>query len=114
VAPEAWSWAALGGWGAVAARVSSGGWRWEMELTVGARLTGDEGEAVGSEGTNQTGKRISREDATDARAGWADRDGFGLRGRHGQWAGWARGRVGRKVGRAEIKKRISKLKIGFF
>jgi hypothetical protein len=66
------------------------------------------------EGTNQKGKRISREDATDARAGWVDRDGFGLRGRCGQWAGWARGRVGRKVGRADIrKKEISELKIGF-
>jgi hypothetical protein len=32
------------------------------------------------EGTNQKEKRISREDATDARAGWAGRDGFGLPG----------------------------------
>jgi hypothetical protein len=56
------------------------------------------------EGANQKGKCISREDATDARAGWAGRDGFGLWGRHGWWASWARGRVGRKVGRAEIKK----------
>jgi hypothetical protein len=39
MAPEAWSWAALGGWGAVAARVSSGGWRWGMELTAGAQVT---------------------------------------------------------------------------
>jgi hypothetical protein len=55
------------------------------------------------------GKTYSREDATDARARWAGRGGFGLR------AGWARGRVGRKVGRAEIKQKgISELKIGFF
>jgi hypothetical protein len=32
------------------------------------------------------------------------RDGFSLWGRCGQWADWARGRVGRKVGRAGIKK----------
>jgi hypothetical protein len=53
------------------------------------------GEAVSSEGVNQKGRRIFHEDATDARAGWA------------------RGRVGRKVGRAEIKKKNSELKIGF-
>jgi hypothetical protein len=51
------------------------------------------------------GKRISREDAIDARAGWAGRDCFGLRGRHGRWAGWARGRTGRKVGQAETKEK---------
>jgi hypothetical protein len=51
------------------------------------------------------GRRISRKDAIDARAGWAGRDRFGLQGRRGQWAGGARGRVGRKVGRAEIKKK---------
>jgi hypothetical protein len=39
VAPEAWSWAALGGRGAMASRVSSSGWRWGMELTAGARLS---------------------------------------------------------------------------
>jgi hypothetical protein len=36
---KARSWAALGGRESVAARVSSGGWRWGMELTAGARLT---------------------------------------------------------------------------
>jgi hypothetical protein len=54
---------------------------------------------------NKKGRRISCEDATDARAGWAGRDSFGLRGRCSQWVGRARGRVGRKVGRAEIKKK---------
>jgi hypothetical protein len=39
------------------------------------------------EGVIQKGKCISREDATDARAGWAGRDCFGLRGRRGWWAG---------------------------
>jgi hypothetical protein len=42
------------------------------------------------------------------------RDGFGLRGRRGQWAGWARGRVGRKVGRAEIKKKNFRIKNWIF
>jgi hypothetical protein len=37
VAPEAWSWVALGGRGAVAAQASSGGWRWGMELTAERR-----------------------------------------------------------------------------
>jgi hypothetical protein len=31
--------------------------------------------------------------------------GFGLRGQRGQQPGWAKGRVGRKVGRAECKER---------
>jgi hypothetical protein len=57
------------------------------------------------EGANQKGKCISREDATDARDGWAGRDGFGLQGRRSQWASWARGRAGRKVGRAESKEK---------
>jgi hypothetical protein len=57
------------------------------------------------EGVNQKEKRISREDVTDARAGWSGRDGFGLRGRDGRWAGWARGRAGRKVGLAESKEK---------
>jgi hypothetical protein len=57
------------------------------------------------EGANQKGKRISREDATDARAVWAGRDSFGLWGWHGRWAGWARGRAAHKVGRAESKEK---------
>jgi hypothetical protein len=36
---------------------------------------------------NRKGKRIFCEDATDARAGWANRDVFGPRGRRGRWAG---------------------------
>jgi hypothetical protein len=63
---------------------------------------------------NQKEKRIFREDATDAWAKWAGQGGFSLRGQRGQRVGWARGRVGRKVGRAENKKKgISELKIGF-
>jgi hypothetical protein len=57
------------------------------------------------EGVNQKGKCISREDATDARAGWAGRGDFGLWGRRSRWAGWARGRTGRKVGRAKSKEK---------
>jgi hypothetical protein len=57
------------------------------------------------EGMNQKGKRIFREDATDARAGWAGWDNFGPRGWRGRWAGWARGRMGRGVGRAESKEK---------
>jgi hypothetical protein len=59
------------------------------------------------------GKTYFHEDVTNAWAGWAGRDDFCLWGRHGRWAGWARGRVSCKVGRAEIKKKISELKIGF-
>jgi hypothetical protein len=56
----------------------------------------------------QKGKRISREDATDARAGWAGWDSFSLWGWHSRWAGWA------EAERAESKeKMISELKIGF-
>jgi hypothetical protein len=57
------------------------------------------------EGVIRKGKRISYEDATDARAGWAGRDCFSLQGRRGRWAGWARGRTSCKVGRAESKEK---------
>jgi hypothetical protein len=57
------------------------------------------------EGVIQKGKRIFREDKTDARAGWVGRDDFGLWGRRGRWAGWARGRTGHGVGRAESKEK---------
>jgi hypothetical protein len=53
------------------------------------------------EDANRKGKRISCKDATDAWAGWAGRDDFGLRGRCSQWVGWARGQAGHGVGRAE-------------
>jgi hypothetical protein len=51
------------------------------------------------------GKMYSREDATDARARWAGRGSFGLRGQRGQRAGWAKDRVGRKVSRAKNKEK---------
>jgi hypothetical protein len=57
------------------------------------------------EGVIRKGKRISREDVTDARARWTGRDCFGLWERRGRWAGWARGLTGRKVGQAESKEK---------
>jgi hypothetical protein len=57
------------------------------------------------EGVIRKEKRISREDATDARDGWAGRDCFGLWGRRSRWPGWARGRTGCKIGRAESKEK---------
>jgi hypothetical protein len=105
VAPEAQSWAALGGRKAMAARVSLGGWRWGTELTAGARLTERRG-TCGQLGRREPkGKAYSREDVTDVRARWASRGSFGLQGLRGQRAGWAKGRVGRKVGRAESKEK---------
>jgi hypothetical protein len=66
------------------------------------------------EGVNQKGKRLSREDATGARAGWADRGDFGLRGT-AQPVGWLgqrpsgpQGRPGRKSGKINFR-----IKIGF-
>jgi hypothetical protein len=102
----------------VGGRAARGGRRrWEKAAEVGQRGGEDTADKRGSfaretrerrparEGANQKGKRISREDVTDAWAGWADRDDFGPRGQRGQWAGWARGRAGRKVGRAESKEK---------
>jgi hypothetical protein len=64
------------------------------------------------EGVNRKGKRISREDATGARAGWAGRAilAYGD-GAAGGWAGPSgpRGRPGRK----SEKKEISELKLDF-
>jgi hypothetical protein len=60
------------------------------------------------------GKRISREDATDARAGWAGQDCFDLWGRRSQWAGWARGRAGCGVSRAKSKEKNFRIKNWIF
>jgi hypothetical protein len=87
VAPEASNWAALGRREAVAAQVSSGGWRWGMELTAGARLTERRGRGGQLGRREPKGKMYSHEDATDVRARWASRGGFGLRGQQGQRAG---------------------------
>jgi hypothetical protein len=66
------------------------------------------------EGVIRKGKRISCEGVTDARAGWANRDCFGLWGRCGRGAGWARGRTGRGVGRAERKEKSFRIKNWIF
>jgi hypothetical protein len=86
--------------------VATVGWRGrKTKLTAWAHLT------ERREGGDQLGRRepqwktYFREDATDARARWAGQCGFGLRGQRGQRAGWSKGRVGRKVGRAESKEK---------
>jgi hypothetical protein len=66
------------------------------------------------EGVNRKGKRLSCEDATDARAGWAGRailacgDGA-AGGLPGPEANWAAGSAGPKIS----KKRNFRIKIGF-
>jgi hypothetical protein len=102
VAPEARSWAALGGWEAVTAWASSGGWRWGMELTAGARLTERRGRGGQLKRCEPKGKTYAREDLTDARARWAGRGGFSLWGSEasglaGPTAEWAARSAGPKV-----------------
>jgi hypothetical protein len=65
------------------------------------------------EGVIRKGKRIFREDATNARARWVGRDDFVLRGRRG--GGLAGPEAERAAGWTEPKarRRISELKIGF-
>jgi hypothetical protein len=99
VAPEARSWAALGGREAVATWVSSGGWRWGTELTARARLTERRGRGGQLGRREPKGKAYSREDATDARARWASRvvsayggsEASGLAGPEAEWAAWSTG-----------------------
>jgi hypothetical protein len=105
VAPEARSWAPLGGREAMAARASSRGWRWGTELTAEVHLTKRRGRGGQLERCEPKGKTYSREDAIDARARWAGQGDFSLQGQRGQRAGWAKGRVGRKVTRAESKEK---------
>jgi hypothetical protein len=69
VAPEAWSWAALGGQGAVAARASSGGWSWGMELTAGDRVTERRGRG-GQLGRREPKGKTYFPRGRDRRAGW--------------------------------------------
>jgi hypothetical protein len=60
------------------------------------------------EGVIRKGKRIFREDVTDAWAGWVGRDCFGLRGTTrpvgwlGQSSNGPRGRLGRKSGKKKF------------
>jgi hypothetical protein len=102
--------------GASEARGSGAGERRREEFLTGVGRRGEGGEShrwgpvdretrerrPAREGVIRKGKRISRE---DARAGWAVWDCFGLRGWRGRWAGWARGRTGRGVDRAESKEK---------
>jgi hypothetical protein len=102
VAPEAWSWVALCGRGAVAARASSGGWRWGMELTAGARLTERRGRGGPLGRRKAKGKTYSCEDATDAQARWADQAVSACGGSEASrraWpeAGWAARLAGPKL-----------------
>jgi hypothetical protein len=77
----------------------------KMKLTARPHLAERRGRGGQLERREPKRKTYSREDATDARARWAGRGGFGLWGQRGQWAGWAKGRVGCKVGRAESKEK---------
>jgi hypothetical protein len=76
-----------------------------MVLTAGAQLSEKRGRGGRCGRREPKGKTYSREDATDARARWAGWGSFGLRGQRGQRAGWAKGQVGGKVGRAENKEK---------
>jgi hypothetical protein len=81
--------------------------RWRLEVGDGADSRGPgvretRGRRPAREGVNRKGKRISREDATDARAGWAGRaisacgDGA-AGGRAGPEAKRAAGSAGPKI-----------------
>jgi hypothetical protein len=107
VAPEAWSWEALGGWGAVAARASSGRSRWGMELTAGARLAERRGRGGRLGRRDQKGRRISREDATDVRLGGptgtvSAYGGSAASGLAGPEAEWAARSAGPKIRKKEF------------
>jgi hypothetical protein len=75
VAPEVWSWVALGGWESVVARSSSGSWRWGIE---------HEGDAAGSERREPKGKMYFHKHTINKWASWAGRVGFGPREESGQ------------------------------
>jgi hypothetical protein len=87
--------------GASEARGSGAGERRRGEFLTGVGRCGEGGESdrwgpvdretrerrPAREGVIRKGKRISYEDATDARARWASRDYFNLRGQRDRWAG---------------------------
>jgi hypothetical protein len=114
--------------GASEAWGSGAGERWRGGFPTGVGRCGEGGESdrwgpvdietrerqPAREGMIRKRKHISLEDATDVRAGWAGRDDFGLRGRRGMWAGWARGRTGRGVGRAKSKEKNFRIKNWIF
>jgi hypothetical protein len=77
----------------------------KMKLTAQPHLAERRGRGGQLGRREPKGKTYSREDVTDARARWAGHVSFGLRGQRGQRAGWAKGRVGRTVGRVESKEK---------
>jgi hypothetical protein len=117
----------LAGHHEVGGRATRGGWKGRKKAArVGQRSGEDTSERWGpvdretrerrsaQEGVNQKGKRISREGATDARAGWAGRvisacgDGAA-----GGWAGPEAKRAAGSVGPKIRKKRNFQIKIRF-
>jgi hypothetical protein len=100
-----WVWAAWAKVGRADAVGLARRLEWGTELIVGARLSEKRGRGSRRGRREPKGKTYSRGDATDARARWAGRGSFSLRGQRGQLAGWAKGRVGRKVCRAENKEK---------
>jgi hypothetical protein len=72
------------------------------------------GRRPAQEGVNRRGKRISREDATDARAGWAGQAISACRdGAAGGLAGPEAKRAAGSVGPKIMKKEIFELKLEF-
>jgi hypothetical protein len=116
----------LAGHHEVGGRATRGGWRGRKKAAgVGRRGGEDTSDRWGPvdietrerrpyrEGVNQKGKRISRKDAADARAGWAGRvisacEDHAAGGRAGPEAKRVAGSVGPKV-----RKRNFRIKIGF-
>jgi hypothetical protein len=66
----------------------------KMKLTAEAHLTERRERGGQLRRHEPKGKTYFRKYATDARASWAGKDGFGPREERGQRAGWAKGRVG--------------------
>jgi hypothetical protein len=97
---EAWSGASRGGRArrdSAAAQPGLANVRWEMELTTGVHLTErDERERNQLKRHEPKRKTYFSGDAIGTRARWAGEEGFGLRGKGGRWAGWAKGQVGQE------------------
>jgi hypothetical protein len=74
-------------WNSVATQPGLAGAGWKTELTAMACLTERRERSDQLGRCEPKGKTYFRKDATDARARWADEDGFGLRGERGQ-RGW--------------------------
>jgi hypothetical protein len=117
----------LAGHHEVRGRAARGGWRGQKKAAGVSRCSGeDKSDRWGpvdretrerrpaQEGVNRKGKRISRKEATDARAGWAGR--AILAGGDGAAGGLAGPEAKRAAGSARLKirkKEISELKLDF-